>query len=670
MSERLPLRDVVLGFAANEPLQAALFLTYAFDGRWFEEALVPDLCERPIETFLVVRDRNAISSEAPSVRYLRANAGESTVFHPKLILLVAEDRARAIIGSANLTRSGFERQQELARVYDMTPDHLADRDIFRALFDYLKDGVSKELKGDSRQALLAGSEALRHVIRRCRGSSKPSPHVLLHNYADSIWDQLLRRLPHRVLRRAVIVSPFFEADRERPEDPTGDAEDGSIFGRLVKDFTFGEEKEGASIRVFFRANEGRTELPVRKIRTLQQPIGLYLQNEQERRLHGKLLLLEGDGRQGRQPFCVAVHGSPNFTAPGMLRLPPSGNAELAVLTSLPSKREALDRCVQALGLDQGFTHLKDFRALHTLARAPAPMRSPQGAADVTYRVREGVLRVVLRQVAPPGSRVSVLISSDGAWVSIGECISADNAELFIPTVGLAFRDERTQILELQASCVRIDVLSGDGTQIASDLLPLNVDMPQEFCGTSMVGDALLRLDERLARAGLGHPPTYREQQKWLEARRAGDRAVEDPVRPAYQADLDRFFRNVHHGLRGISARVKSSTGSIFSLHRAIDDLTRWSAEACQDGVAELSRECRLFLIDRLLSTAHAILERCAEPLKKQMIARVGELQLKERLQITSEWLDKLNESTLAQYASSARTKLQELLSMLVAEAPL
>ncbi len=60
MAEQLPVRDALVSFAAREPLRAALFLTYAFDGRWFEEALVPDLCERSIATMLVVRDRNAI----------------------------------------------------------------------------------------------------------------------------------------------------------------------------------------------------------------------------------------------------------------------------------------------------------------------------------------------------------------------------------------------------------------------------------------------------------------------------------------------------------------------------------------------------------------------------------------------------------------------------------
>jgi hypothetical protein len=150
MAERLPVRDALISFAAREPLRAALFLTYSFDGRWFEDAIIADLCERPIATILIVRDRNAIASEAPSVRYRKANACSSAVFHPKLALLVADDRARAVISSANLTRGGFERQQELGRVFDLGPSEVAYHSFFANLVDYLESGIAREVRGDGR----------------------------------------------------------------------------------------------------------------------------------------------------------------------------------------------------------------------------------------------------------------------------------------------------------------------------------------------------------------------------------------------------------------------------------------------------------------------------------------------------------------------------------------
>src|SRR5260370_36465169 len=111
--ERLSFADALGAFAPGQPLRAVLILTYCFDGRWFEEAVAPELFERPVGTALVLRDRRNVITEAASVRYHRADAAFSgRVFHPKLALFIAEDRARAVVGSANMTRGGFERNLE------------------------------------------------------------------------------------------------------------------------------------------------------------------------------------------------------------------------------------------------------------------------------------------------------------------------------------------------------------------------------------------------------------------------------------------------------------------------------------------------------------------------------------------------------------------------------
>jgi len=103
-AEKLSLVDSLGSFAPGQPLRAVLVLTYCFDGRWFEEAVAPEVFERPVATALLIRDRNALISELPSVRFRRADAAFSTrVFHPKLALFVAEDCARVFLGSVKWT---------------------------------------------------------------------------------------------------------------------------------------------------------------------------------------------------------------------------------------------------------------------------------------------------------------------------------------------------------------------------------------------------------------------------------------------------------------------------------------------------------------------------------------------------------------------------------------
>lgn len=659
MAETLPIRDALMAFAPRQPLRAALFLTYAFDGRWFEEALVPDLCDRPIATMLVIRDRNAITSEAPSVRYRKVNAARSAVFHPKLVVLIAEDRARAVITSANLTRGGYERQAELGRVFDLDPEHISDRTLFASLVDYLAKGVSTEVRGDAARELGEIVEALREVVSMYKTQS--GPHALLHNYERPIWDQVLERLPHRRLRRAVIVSPFFEPDRKRPEDPPLAAEDTSILGRIVfEDFEFEPPKHEPSIQVFFRQSEGRTELPVRKLQKLVDRVAFFAQDERQRRLHAKLVLLEGAEGSKRSPFLVALHGSPNFTSAGLLRIPPYGNSELAILTELPAKRSSFSQSVAALGLTKGFTRVEDLGALKVESGDQPPAPPGQGIADSTYRVAESAVSLTFLQPTPSGARVRVLLLRDGAWIAIGEAAASSVTSVVVPVTGLAEVDDKSKLLELRGMSLRIEIVEASGATTSSDA-PVNVDLADEFCGLTLVGPALLTLDERIARAGIGVTPTYREQQQWLEERKASNDVGTRPSRVAHQADLDRFYRNIHQGLRGLVQRCEGARGSEFSARRSLDELLRWSVEAVAEGEAVATRECRLFLIERLLRSMRSVVEGASSALAPRIPTICADLRMDARLREVTTWLDGVEDPAMTAYAAGAKARATHLL---------
>ena len=662
MVETLPVRDALLSFAAREPLRAALFLTYSFDGRWFEDAIVPDLCDRPIATMLVIRDRNAISSEAPSVRYHKANA-RSAVFHPKLALLVADGRARAVISSANLTRGGFERQRELGRVFDLSPTTNADYSLFVTLAEYLQTGVATEVRGSAARDLADSANALREVLQQTESPATGTSHALLHNYSEPIWTQVLNSVPHRVLRRAVIISPFFEPDRQHPEDPAVGPQGESIFDTLFEDFEFAPPKNESPVSVYFRQCEGRTELPVQKLSHLGNKVAFFAQDEREQRLHAKLVLLEGAEGNGREPFLMALHGSPNFTTAGLLHRPPNGNSELAVLSMLPSRRKCLDQTIRLLGLEQGFKQVSgsDLSALQSEVGGEPPEPVSQGTADVTYLVEKRLMKITLMQAAPIGARVRVLLQRDGSWVVIGEADASGMVDIVVPVTGMADVDSKTKLLEIRGTSVRIEVVGSDGGVLSSDSAPINVDVPEEFCGLTLVGSALLTLDERIARAGIGVPPTYREQQKWLEARKTQDPPAAGPIVVSHQADLDRFYRNIHQGLRGILTRAKANPGSEFSVRRTLDELTRWAVEAATNDVNVMTRECRLFLIERLLRGARTIVEAAASLLKLRLSVIESDLCLASRLAQVAEWLDRIEEPALSTYAAGTQAHVKQML---------
>jgi hypothetical protein len=257
--------------------------------------------------------------------------------------------------------------------------------------------------------------------------------------------------------------------------------------------------------------------------------------------------------------------------------------------------------------------------------------------------------------------VRILLQRDGAWVVIGEVAASGVTDVVVPVTGMADVDAKTKLLELRGTTLRIEVVGADNSVLASDSVPVNVDVPVEFCGLTLVGAALLTLDERIARAGVGLPPTYREQQKWLEARRAQDSAGEGPAVVTHQADLDRFYRNVQQGLRGILARAKATPGSEFATRRSLDELSRWAVEAATSDVVVLTRECRLFLVERLLRGARTVFDGCSPALRARVPAIAADLRLSDRVGEVLGWLGRIEEPALATYAAGSRVHAEQML---------
>ena len=275
--DRISLRDEVGGFAHGEPLRAALLLTYCFDGAYLEEAIIPELFSRTVNTALVIRDRRAVQKEALTVRYDRSDALFSQrVFHPKLILLVAENRALAIIGSANLTRGGIERNMELASRFELSLDDCSARRLFESLATYLAGPLRLEVRGQALRDLDDTAVALREVINRSSKPEKPAPHHFLHNYDQSLWRQVLRKLPTRRLRRVLILSPFYEPDSASfvEEDPAFDESDKSIVHSLFQDFEFAPKNGEKPVSFYFHDPGASCALPIDKLLAKRDVISL------------------------------------------------------------------------------------------------------------------------------------------------------------------------------------------------------------------------------------------------------------------------------------------------------------------------------------------------------------------------------------------------------------
>lgn len=156
----------------------------------------------------------------------------------------------------------------------------------------------------------------------------------------------------------------------------------------------------------------------------------------------------------------------------------------------------------------------------------------------------------------------------------------------------------------------------------------------------MVGPLLSSLDERIAHAGAGVVMTYRQQEKWLQKLRTEQFGNRQVSVVSHQADLDRFFRNVHVGLRGLRERIRRNSRSAFVVKRTVVDLSRWLAAVVANDQAPLTNECRLYLVCHFAEEAGDALRRWDEQpaLRDTVRKAVVETELELALRAALAWV--------------------------------
>lgn len=110
----------------------AILLTFSFDPVFFEQIVLPDLWAGQSTDILVLGDGSqtepAVQSAAGQLwhlgkRYLLAPMHIRSAFHPKIFLRLGPKDGIVMIGSGNVTSSGWGGNQELGSAWMIGPDH-------------------------------------------------------------------------------------------------------------------------------------------------------------------------------------------------------------------------------------------------------------------------------------------------------------------------------------------------------------------------------------------------------------------------------------------------------------------------------------------------------------------------------------------------------------------
>lgn len=303
-------------FCRERAYHKALLLTYSFDPIFFEQVVLPDLWAGRSSDILVLGDRGEIDSSFQSAvgqlwnlgkQYLLAGADVAGAFHPKVFLRLGPTDGIVMVGSGNVTSSGWGGNQELGAAWMVGPNHI---DKGGWLHPFLED-VLTWCQGDLERDSVRRFKDVPWLSLTPANTSEASP--VLHSWGTrSLAIELARRWSGRRFDEVKIL--------------TGSTDESGAFLRWAQ-ATFGVTRATIALTpasASFVA-EKLADLPL-DLRLIEAP--------PDRPLHAKFYWFEGaDGP-------AAVMGSANCSAAAWLLAPAStGNVESIVVYDRPDDQD-------------------------------------------------------------------------------------------------------------------------------------------------------------------------------------------------------------------------------------------------------------------------------------------------------------------------------------------
>ncbi len=188
----------------------ALMTTFNFDIKYFERAILNPLYARGLKKISIFVDAKELNESIKHVenchlgrKYMVNPIEMNGSFHPKLVLLLGEKKARLFVGSANLTTSGYTTNNEIFNFFDYTAKNPENLDIINTAISFFVEIYKLSYKQDSE--LIREAVSLKYYKK----PEQTGDSVLLYNTKTSILEQVAERITQKVKEINVIV-PYYD----------------------------------------------------------------------------------------------------------------------------------------------------------------------------------------------------------------------------------------------------------------------------------------------------------------------------------------------------------------------------------------------------------------------------------------------------------------------------
>lgn len=220
---KLPER---LGRRGSRPFHSAIATSFAVEFAAVEEILLPQIMASGASNLLLITDERmaalALSdgSTLPTALgrdyALHSPPAANGIFHPKIILQLGRDSARAFVSSANLTAAGLAGNAEVSIEIACKDEDSAERAIIRSIWRYL-DALVPPAPSVARDALRWAHERAAWLD----GAAEPilqelddgSAIAFVHAPGGSgIGDQFMSFVGDTPVKTLVAISPYWDHD--------------------------------------------------------------------------------------------------------------------------------------------------------------------------------------------------------------------------------------------------------------------------------------------------------------------------------------------------------------------------------------------------------------------------------------------------------------------------
>lgn len=195
--------------------EIALITTFNIDVEFFERFIINRLYSNGVRKIALIVDAKELNKGIAEIRKPAVLLGKkysvnpvsiAGAYHPKMILLLAQDRAKLIISSANCTYSGYITNNEIFNAFEVTSDDSQFLPLIQAAVSFLMK--SYEMSYGLDNELMREVQSIPYLSQT--NQTGLAEAVFIHNMDTGILEQAAQLMSD--VRSVDIAVPFYDND--------------------------------------------------------------------------------------------------------------------------------------------------------------------------------------------------------------------------------------------------------------------------------------------------------------------------------------------------------------------------------------------------------------------------------------------------------------------------